>query len=151
MTPNSEQTKGDSNKKENQQLPKVYIRLPYIGNRATDLIRNFRIKKLRLLNTHCNIIIYWNTMTTSCFVSWTDKTPKEFQSSIVYKFSCPGCSKSYIGKTDKCLYTRLNEHATIDKSIVRYTNKLTIANTSPASPNYWNWTLTNLTPKNSLT
>ena len=56
-------------------------------------------------------------MTTSCFVSCKDKTPKEFQSSIVYKFSCPGCSKSYTGKTDRCLYTRLNEHATTDESI----------------------------------
>ena len=37
------------------------------------------------------------------------------QSSNVYKFSCPGCSKSYIGKTDGCLYTRLNEHAKTDK------------------------------------
>ena len=49
-------------------------------------------------------------------ISCKDKTPKEFLSSIVYTFSCPGCSKSYIGKTDRCLYTRPNEHATTDKS-----------------------------------
>ena len=54
-------------------------------------------------------------MTTSCFVSCKDKAPKEFQSSIVYKFSCSGCSKSCIGKTDTCLYTRLNEHSKTDK------------------------------------
>ena len=70
---------------------------------------------LRLLNTHCNIIIYWDTVTTSCSVSCKDKTPKESQSSIVYKFSCPGCSKSYIGKNGICLYTRLNEHPKTDK------------------------------------
>jgi hypothetical protein len=34
----------------------------------------------------------------------------------VYKFSCAGCSSSYIGKTDKCLYTRIKEHAKSDKS-----------------------------------
>ena len=67
---------------------------------------------LSLLNTPCNIIISWDTMTTSCFILCKDKT-KEFQSSIVYKFSCPGCSKSYIGLTD--IYTRLNEHAKTDK------------------------------------
>ena len=82
---------------------------------GTNLIRNFRTKMLRLLNTPCNIIIWWDTMTTSCFVSCKDKTPKEFQSSIVYKFSCPGYPKSYIGKTDRCLYIRLNEHAKTDK------------------------------------
>ena len=115
MTPNSDQTLGDCNKKDNRQLPKVYIRLPYIGKRGTDLIRNFRTKMLRFLNTPCNIIVYWDIMTTSCFVSCKDKTPKEIQSFIVYKF-CPGCSKSYIGKTDRCLYTKLNEHVTTDKS-----------------------------------
>ncbi len=34
---------------------------------------------------------------------------KELQSSVVYKFSCP--QASYIGKTDRCLMTRLKEHA----------------------------------------
>jgi predicted RNA-binding Zn-ribbon protein involved in translation (DUF1610 family) len=52
----------------------------------------------------------------AAFVSCKDKTPKEFQSSVVYKFSCPGCGKTYIGKTDRCLYTRLNEHAITDKN-----------------------------------
>ena len=71
---------------------------------------------LRFLNTPCNMIIYWDTMTTSCFVSCKDiKAPKEFQSSIVYKFSCLGCSKSCIEKTDRGHYTRLNEYAKTDK------------------------------------
>ena len=116
MTPNSHQTLGDSNKKDSRQLPKVYIRLPYIGKRGTDLIRDFRTKMLQLPNTPCNITIYWDTMTTSCFVSCNDETPKEFQSSTVFKFSCPGWSKSNLGKTGRCLYTTLNEHATTDKS-----------------------------------
>ena len=48
------------------------------------------------------------------FVSCKDKTPKEFQSSVVYKFLHPECAKAYIGKTDRCLQTRLDEHATTD-------------------------------------
>ena len=57
-----------------------------------------------------------------------DKTPKDFQSSVVYKISCPGCTKSYIGKTDRCLYTRLKEHTTsTDSEIFKHTN--TCANT----------------------
>ena len=99
MTPNSDLTQGDSDQKDNQQLPKVYIRLPYIGKPGTDFIRNFRSKMLRHLNTLCNI--------TSFFVSCKDKIPKEFQSSIIYKFSCPGCSKSYIGKTNRYLKSGL--------------------------------------------
>ena len=44
-------------------------------------------------------------------------------SSVVYKFSCPGCSHSYIGKTDRCLYTRLKEHTTsTDAEIFKHIN-----------------------------
>ena len=99
------QTNYNNNDSQNQQLPRVYIRLPHVGKRGTDLIRNFRTKILRLLNTPCNIIIYWDTMTTSFFVLCKDKTPKEFQSSIVHKFSCPGRSKSCIEKMQKLTNT----------------------------------------------
>ena len=34
----------------------------------------------------------------------------------MYKFVCPGCNVSYIGKTDRCLYTRVKEHAKSDKT-----------------------------------
>ena len=65
----------------------------------------------------------WDTTTTNTFVSNKDKTPKEFQSSVVYKFSRPGCSQSYIGKTDRCIYTRLKEHTTSkDLEIFKHTN-----------------------------
>ena len=29
----------------------------------------------------------------------------------IYKVTCPGCNEDYIGKTDRNLVTRLNEHA----------------------------------------
>ena len=40
-----------------------------------------------------------------------DKTPALSQSSIVYKFNCPGCNSAYIGKTDRTLFERTEEHA----------------------------------------
>ena len=43
------------------------------------------------------------------------------QSSVVYKFVCPGCNASYIGKTDGCLYTPVNEHAK-SKEIYNHVN-----------------------------
>ena len=99
-----------------EQVCKVYVRLPYIGKRGTDLMHKFKLKISRILKQPCKFIVYWDTTTTGCFVSCKAKTPKEFQSSVVYKFSCPGCAKTYIGKTDRCLYTRLNEHAITDKN-----------------------------------
>ncbi len=68
----------------------------------------------RLLKEPCKFIIYRDNTTTGYFV-WRVRTkPKVFQNSVVYKFSCPGCAKAYIGKADRCHYTKLNEHATTD-------------------------------------
>ena len=39
----------------------------------------------------------------------------KYQSSVVYEFTCPGCNSRYIGKTDRCLYTRLKEHSQDNK------------------------------------
>ena len=58
-------------------------------------------------------------MTTNCFKLFRVRTKhvyKDFQSSIVYKFSGSSGSKSYNGKTDRCIHTRFYELATTDKS-----------------------------------
>jgi hypothetical protein len=58
-------------------------------------------------------------MTTNCFKLFRVRTKhlyKDFQSSIVYKFSGSGCSKYYNGKTDRCIHTTFYELATTDKS-----------------------------------
>ena len=73
---------------------KVFVHLPYIGKRGTNLFHKFQTKVSRLLKEPCKFIIYWDNTTTGCFVSCKDKTPKEFQSSVVYKFSCPGLDKT---------------------------------------------------------
>ena len=39
---------------------------------------------------------------------------------IVYKFCCPGCFKSYIGKTERIFFERINKHAFKDKNSVVY-------------------------------
>ena len=36
--------------------------------------------------------------------------------SVVYEFTCPGCKSRYIGKTDRCFYTSVKEHARDSKS-----------------------------------
>ena len=53
---------------------------------------------------------------TNALSTSKDPLPKEYHSSAVYKFTCPSCQASYIGKTDRCLYTRINEHTYCNKS-----------------------------------
>jgi hypothetical protein len=55
---------------------------------------------------------------SSQFLSNKDKTPAKYQSSVVYEFTCPGCKSRYIGKTDRCFYTRIKEHSLDNKSEV---------------------------------
>ena len=42
------------------------------------------------------------------------------KSHVVYKFSCPGCQSSYIGKTNRTLLIRTREHAVTDKESAIY-------------------------------
>ena len=70
----------------------------------------------RLIKRPCRLVVNWKTTTTNCLLSCKDKTPKEYQSSVVYSFSCPGCQQSYIGKTDRCFFTRIKEHTTCPDS-----------------------------------
>ena len=71
-----------------------------------------------LLTLKCRFIINWKTINSNVFVSCKGKTPKTYQSSVVYEFTCPGCNNRYIGKTDRCLYTRTKEHAYHTESVI---------------------------------
>ena len=42
------------------------------------------------------------------------------KSHVVYNFICPECSSSYIGKTDRNLITRLEEHSKPPSSSSQY-------------------------------
>ena len=50
------------------------------------------------------------------FTNTKDKTPSLSQSFVVYKFTCPGCSCNYIGKTERTLHERTDEHAYSNKT-----------------------------------
>ena len=41
---------------------------------------------------------------------------------MVYRFNCPGCAASYIGKTERTLHERSIEHAWTDKNSAIYTH-----------------------------
>ena len=97
-------------------IPIIWIRLPFIGQKGNFLLRNCTRKISRLLKQPVEFVNQWETTECKCFTSQKDPTPKPYKSSIVYKVVCPGCNASYIGKTDRCLHTRVNEHAKSDKS-----------------------------------
>ena len=52
-----------------------------------------------------------NLFLLSYFTNTKDRKPFLSQSSIIYKFVCPGCKSCYVGKIDRTLHERTKEHA----------------------------------------
>ena len=79
-------------------------------------------EKLRrhLKNPNTQIRVREKTTKLCFYTNNKDKVPLLNKSHVVYKFSCPGCQSSYIGKTDRTLLTRTREHAVTDKESAIY-------------------------------
>ena len=85
-------------------LQKIWIRVPYLGRRGEFLVRGC-LKKIRLCLTHpVKFIVMYNTKKISYFTSNKDKIPG--LSNWFIKLLA-GCNKSYIGKTNRCFQKRL--------------------------------------------
>ena len=57
-----------------------------------------------------NIKILFSQFKVGDLFSVKESVPKYLRSFIVYRFTCPGCSTSYIGETTCHLPTRINKH-----------------------------------------
>ena len=93
-------------------LPKIWIRIPYLGTRGDFLLKSCLNKVQRFLSKPVKFITIYETKKLSYFVSNKDKLPPLSRSNVVYEVACPGCGKTYIGMTQRCLSVRLKEHAT---------------------------------------
>ena len=56
-------------------------------------------------------IVSYETKKTAMFCSAKDSIPIHQKTNVIYKITCPGFNEYYIGKTDRNLVWRLNEHA----------------------------------------
>ena len=77
------------------------------------------LKKIqRCLTVPVNFIVIYDTKKCSYFLSNKDKIPNLSKSNVVYEVKCPRCSATYIGKTERCLQSRLSEHINPTKSAI---------------------------------
>ena len=65
-----------------------------------------------------NLFFMYDTKKVALFCSNRDPVPANLQSHVTYQFECPGCKAKYIGKTNRCLELRLNEHSNFRTSAV---------------------------------
>ncbi|XP_066935534.1 uncharacterized protein [Clytia hemisphaerica] len=105
---------------EQKQPTTIWLRLPYAGPAGDQLVTSLQ-RKLR----HCcktDVAIKFRTIYSThklgFYTNMKDPTPLRYKSNVVYQFVCPGCGDSYVGKTERNLFTRCQEHATKKDSAI---------------------------------
>ena len=91
-------------------VPRIFVRLPYIGRPGERLVKKTVHKLLKCLTKPVNFVVISSYARTSYYLSMKDFISKELSSDVIYKFTCPGCKADYIGKTERWLNKRTNEH-----------------------------------------
>ena len=79
--------------------------------KGEQLVKSLIRKLRRYLILNVNIVTRYNTKKISFICTTKDKIPIEQKSNIIYEITCPGCDQKYIGKTDRCLGLRMDEHS----------------------------------------
>ena len=105
----------------NNQHSTIWLTIPFVGDLTTQLVKKLKRKLRRcLIDPNVDIRIKQKTTKLCFFTSNKDKTPPLSRSNVVYEFTCPGCNSSYIGKTNRTLLVRTQEHALTDKESTIY-------------------------------
>ena len=86
----------------------IFLRVPFTGdNEALSFQRRLRQYTSAVYPAARPFVIF---STTSVWpASLKDRIPAMSKSKVIYEFTC-GCGSSYIGRTDRCLSTRMTEH-----------------------------------------
>ena len=90
----------------------LYLFLPYNGKEAESIVKRAKKRLTRLFKREKKVrfSISFQSTKMSFYTSNKDKIPLLSNSGIIYKYSCPGCNCSYIGKTENTLFNRTKEH-----------------------------------------
>ena len=104
-----------SKRSRQQESPKFYFKLPYIGRFsgiAQHMVRT-------LVNQFCkpvDIKLVFSTFKIKNLFNVKDPLPDRLRTRVVYKFSCASFNACYIGETSRHFATRVREHLSSDRS-----------------------------------
>ena len=100
-------------KKDNTDSIKIFFNLNYLGETAGRMVKKCIKKLYKSFKREINVkfVAHYKTTKISFFTNTKDKTPSLSQSSVVYKFTCPGYGCNCIRKTERTLHQRTEEHA----------------------------------------
>ena len=89
----------------------IWLRLPYAGHIGESIVNRLVRKLTRCFREPVRFKILYRTKKLSSFCSKKDPTSLCLKSHVIYKLTCPDCNAEHIGKTDRCLRVRLEEHS----------------------------------------
>ena len=92
--------------------------LPFTGKEAEGVVMRCkkRLFKLFKKDQKVEFRVHFQTTKLSFFTSNKDRIPMLSDSFLIYEYSCPGCMKTYIGKTETTLFNRTHQHGWKDKT-----------------------------------
>ena len=90
----------------------IYLFLPYNGNEAESIVKRAKQRLFKLFKKEKKVkfSVSFTSTKVSFFTSNKDKIPLLSSSGVIYKYRCPGCNCTYIGKTDNTLFNRTKQH-----------------------------------------
>ena len=90
----------------------IWINVPYLGKKGEQLTKSFTRKLKRSFKENIKFKTVYKTNKLSMFCNTKDVISTEQKSNVIYRITCPGCFQKYVGKIDRNLTTRLDEHGT---------------------------------------
>ena len=97
-------------KKEEDDRNISWLQFPYLPEKCETLLTSLKWKMIRWLKQDVKFITSYNTNKMAMFCSAKDQVKTTQKANITYDAQCPACKEHYIGKTDQCFVTRLDEH-----------------------------------------
>ena len=95
----------------NNDLETICVKIPYLGDKGDQLLKFLKAKLKNHFTKEVKLRIIQSMQKFSFYTNMKDQIPKLIKSYVLYKSHCPGCKDGYIGKTERNLCTRTEEHA----------------------------------------
>ena len=94
------------------EIHQISLKIPYMGPNGEKLVKTLKRKIRANLSRKIDIRIIYTTNKMSKFCGVKDKVPEDQKHNIIYSIRCPGCGRTYVGKTSCCFRKRMEEHGT---------------------------------------
>ena len=104
----------------NNDLETIWIKIPYLGDKGDQLLKLLKTKLKHHFTKEVKFRIIQSTQKLSFYTNMKNQVPKLTKYYVVYQFNCTGCNESDIGKTERNICTRTEEHDYSDQGSAIY-------------------------------